>query len=182
MKLTKTQKLGLFAIPVLVGVYLIYRQFRKPKVTPRDIQQKQVAINEVKNTPKSIPNPTPSCSYPLKKGLYNCSLVKELQKALNSYPEPVISRLGSNKVLSPLVEDGDFGAKTEEYLMSLTSELAINKQSAKVTYTWSTIPDEASFNKLVDEIEQAVNDAKPFYPGVTPLPPAPPCNPLYEIC
>jgi hypothetical protein len=178
MKLTKNQKLGLLSIPVLVGAYLIYRQFAKPK--PKNIQQKKNAISEVKVTPKTIPNPTPSCSYPLKKGLYNCELVKQLQKALNSYPDAVVSRSGSNKVLGALVEDGDFGAKTEEYLIAVTSTLAIDKGSDVITYTLTTIPNESDFNKLVDEIDKAITDAIPNYPGVSV--PATPCNPLYEIC
>jgi len=185
MKLTKTQKLGVFAIPVLIGIYLIYRQLRKPKAIPRSVQQKQVAIEEVKSTPKAITNPTPLCSYPLKKGLYNCAVVKQLQKALNSYPDVMTSRSGSNLLLSPLKEDGDFGSKTEEYLIAVTSTLAIEKGSTKVTYTWSTVPNEADFIILVDEITQAVIDAMPYYPGVSelpPAPPAPPCNPLYELC
>ena len=180
MKLTKTQKIGLLSIPVIVGIYLIYRQFKKP--AKMNIQQKQNTISQVKNTPKAIPNPTPSCKYPLKKGLYNCETVRTLQKALNSYPEAVVDRGGSNKVLDSLIEDGDFGAKTEAYLIAVTSELAITKNSTKITYTWSEVPNENAFNDLVDEISQAVIDAQPYYPGVSAPTPAPPCNPLTEIC
>jgi len=171
MKLTKIQKLGLFSIPVIVGLYLIYRQFAKPKVVRRNIEQKQEAINEVIDAPKTISNPTPNCSYPLKKGLYDCELVKQLQKALNAYPNAPISVSGSNSALANLIEDGDFGTKTQDYLMAVTSELAVGGSSV-ITYTWATVDNESEFNKLVSEINKAVIASLPYYPGVS-VPPAP---------
>ena len=178
MKLSKSAKIAVFSIPVFLGIYLIWRQLKKPKKTAiKNITEKKVAIAEVKNTPKTIPNPTPTCSYPLKKGLYNCNIVGQLQKALNSYPDPVNSRVGPNPILAPLTEDGDFGAKTEDYLQAVTSELAINRNSTKVTYTWSTVPTEADFVKLVDEITQAVIDK--LSPPLTPDWEHNPLNPLH---
>jgi len=161
MKLTNPAKIALFSLPILVGIYLIYRQLKNNKSALRNnINDKENSIEEVKNTPKAIENPTENCDYPLKKGLYDCEMVRQLQKALNSYPNPIISRLGTNKVLPPLVEDGDFGSKTEEFLMSLTSELAIEENSNKIKSTLFTINSESDFEILVEEIDRIIQKVK----------------------
>lgn len=168
MKLTKTQKLGLLAIPVLVGAYLIYRQFAKPKG----------AVG--KYTPPPAPKPvvTPQrtttqnstgCTYPLKKGIYNCDLVKQLQWALNRIPYTDYDSTTNLVKYRPLSEDGDFGPKTEALVkdFGVGVEVDENDMNAILSYV---IEDPAAF--------QAAEN--PYV--VAPTPPAAPCNPLYEIC
>lgn len=113
MKLTKIQKLGLFSIPVLVGIYLIYRQFKKPNPKGR------IGEYVPPPTPEPVVTPSPAisnCNYPLKKGINNCDMVKYLQWSLNRIPYTKYDSTTNLVKYRPLVEDGDFGAKTEAVL------------------------------------------------------------------
>ena len=108
----------LVGIPIVIGAYFIYRQFKR---TPqkRTLEEKKDVIKEIKTSPTSPASPTSptksGCNFPLMKGTYNCVWVEKLQKALNSYPY--------NFVNYPLVEDGDFGVKTESALSDVTYQM-----------------------------------------------------------
>ena len=91
------KKMALYAIPIVIGVYLIYKQLIKPAATDKkDINPlviPNISVEEVVTT-----------DFPLKKGSKN-STVNTLQALLNTE----LLRLG--KPL--LVVDGIFGTKTE---------------------------------------------------------------------
>ena len=110
--MTKKTKLALFSIPILVGVYLIYRQFRKSKGQPAPT----ISDNPITNVVQSVVSP--KCDFPLKRGVNNCDKVSELQMVLNSFPQDFPNK--------PLVVDGDFGGKTEQALMSVFGKKSID--------------------------------------------------------
>ena len=119
----KSVKIALYGIPVLLGVYLIYRQLRNAK-SSRPYVPPYTPKPEV--TPVRTPTQTSSgCSFPLKRGVYNCDLVKQLQWALNHIP---VTRYSSRNNLRyrPLDEDGDFGMKTEAVLMDFFGNISNN--------------------------------------------------------
>jgi len=103
--MTKKAKLALFSIPILVGVYLIYRQFRKSKGLPN----RPIGDNAVTNVLQSVVSK--KCDFPLSKGISNCDKVVDLQSLLNSFPQDFPNK--------PLAEDGDFGTKTEQALIAV---------------------------------------------------------------
>ena len=103
------KKMALYAIPIVIGVYLIYKQLIKPAATDKkDINPlviPNINVEEVVTT-----------DFPLKKGSKN-STVNTLQALLNTE----LLRLG--KPL--LVVDGIFGTKTEMALKDVTSKITV---------------------------------------------------------
>jgi len=110
----------LYAIPAVVGLYLIYLQIKKKKPS--------IKINEVV-VPPNVPTNTGGVSvYPLKKGSKN-DTVKLLQGILNMslpMPNPYIISGGT---INKLVVDGDFGSKTEAALNAIAGVKQINSAS-----------------------------------------------------
>ena len=171
--MTKTTKIALFSVPIIIGAYLIYRQFSKPKAKSTTVPEKKTTIADVQTQIQNPPPPKKGCSYPLKKGLYNCDLVKQLQRALNSYPNYFVNY--------PLVEDGDFGAKTEAALSDVTYQL-YNYQDANSGN--KDVWDLAAFNKIVTDIQKKIQEVEieiaqgsggvPLYPYEPTPQPQPP--------
>ena len=113
----KIDKRVWYALPILVGVYLIYRQFAKSKTSP-------IAPNTQPNNNNSNNNnsntPQYSSSYPLSKGSRDAGspnnpngLVVEVQKLINTYGgyRPKIGYYVSLPIR--LSEDGIYGSNTE---------------------------------------------------------------------
>lgn len=120
----------LYAIPILAGGYLIYKQFTKAKATDvRDVPP-----------PPQLGSTAEISEFPLKKGSRNNS-VKTLQSMLNAE----LSKQG--KPL--LVVDGIFGSKTEAALTLVTGKNTV--QSAQEL---SSIQTEA---KAVSYLAKNVN-------------------------
>jgi hypothetical protein len=101
----KKNKIALLSIPIIAGIYLIFKQFAKGKTSASD--------NYVANAVQGVVSV--KCKFPLKKGTYNCDYVRQMQEALNSMSQ---SSFVENRFtnLRPLVADGDFGSKTESVL------------------------------------------------------------------
>lgn len=122
MALSKPLKITIFLLPVLIGGYLIYKQFaRKTAAMPGNYvppPTPQPTITPIR-TPVQVSS---GCSFPLKQGVMNCDLVKKLQWALNNVP--VKNYASTSNLLSnrPLVEDGDFGPKTQAVLNDFWGE------------------------------------------------------------
>lgn len=115
--MNKLKKYALIGVPVLIGAYLIYRQFKKTsgeigKYVPPPTPKPTV-------TPKTTTTSTNTgeCNYPIKKGVYNCDLVRQLQWALNHIPSTQYEKTDNLVKYRPLKEDGDFGPKTEAVLL-----------------------------------------------------------------
>jgi hypothetical protein len=156
----KGVKIALIGIPLLAGAYLIYKQLRKPKAKTRTIPEKKEQIQEVKVEPKTTPTPinpstTSDCNFPLKNGTYNCDKVRQLQILLNCWPY--------NFINYPLVEDGDFGAKTEGALSDVTAQIAQIKNPNQLDFPtagkghWVQIKNQQDLNNLIDSIEEELN-------------------------
>jgi hypothetical protein len=101
---TKTKKRLLYSIPILIGVYLIYRQFAGKKVVSSEVEEvANVIETPIAKLTKTIKNViVGNDNFPLKNGSRG-SRVTDLQKKINLYS------FGGNK----LAEDGIFGPKTE---------------------------------------------------------------------
>jgi hypothetical protein len=110
----KLNKKLFYSLPILLGAYLIYRQFAIRKDGNSDAPLP---------TPPTPPSPTPlgtSSDYPLRKGSRN-ETVQALQTLLNT------ALKGQGKTL--LTPDGIFGTKTETALFELTNNKSINSAS-----------------------------------------------------
>lgn len=109
----------LYAVPAVIGVYLIYLQFKKTRPKP-------VKLDDVVVPPPNTNTNTGTPVYPLKNGSNN-DTVKVLQGVLNmALPTPNPNMASSKKTIEKLVVDGDFGSKTEEALYVLTNKRQIN--------------------------------------------------------
>jgi len=104
--MTKKTKIALLSIPIVVGIILIFRQFAKG-------QKVSVGSNPISDAVQKATSK--ECTFPLKKGTYNCDLVRQMQEALNSMTASSFAEHNNSRYL-PLVEDGDFGSKTEAVL------------------------------------------------------------------
>jgi hypothetical protein len=100
----KTKKRLLYSIPILIGVYLIYRQFAGKKVVSSEVDEvaKVIETPIEKITKKLKDVVVGNDNFPLKNGSRG-RRVTDLQKKINLYS------FGGNK----LAEDGIFGPKTE---------------------------------------------------------------------
>lgn len=105
------KKLIWYSLPILVGGFLIYKQFSRGKKQGQDVP------------PPPPPTPTPDptggrsvSTYPLRKGSKN-STVGSLQSLLNT------ALACQNKTL--LVVDDNFGSKTETALSSFTAKTSV---------------------------------------------------------
>ena len=120
--MNKFTKILLFGTPILIGGYLIYRQFKLSK-------NGKIGNYVPPETPEPPVSTTPNnataagCSYPLKKG-DNCDLVKKLQWALNHIPAPDYNSASNLVKYRPLKEDGVFGDKTQ----ALVSDFGVGIQ------------------------------------------------------
>lgn len=113
----KIDKRVWWSLPIIVGVYLIFRQYSKTTTTNKTLPTDVVkdVVDNVTNTTQ----PKYSSSYPLKNGsrdtgspLAPKGLVVNLQKMINTR-----GYIPSSSKLAPytkLVEDGIFGSKTED--------------------------------------------------------------------
>jgi hypothetical protein len=105
----KAKNAIIFGIPVLVGLYFIYKQFTKPK------------SNDKRDTPPPPPKEDPvvdpyvKSDFPLKKGSKN-GTVGTLQNLLNT----------SDLVTIKLNPDNDFGTKTEGALLTVYGKKQID--------------------------------------------------------
>jgi hypothetical protein len=142
----KSKMAIIFGVPVLVGLYFIYKQFAKPKG------------KDVIDTPppkKEEPNPNPtkpeSSNFPLKKGSKN-SMVGTLQTLLNT----------SSLVTIKLDPDNNFGSKTEGALVTVYGKKQIdnaadldalrkklstnNSKASNLDWAWQLIEAQESGN------------------------------------
>jgi hypothetical protein len=118
MKTNKTLQYVLFGLPVVVGIYLIVRQFRKPKDE-----------NPVIPTPPIIggggsgsggsgggSGSSRNDNFPLKKGSYGMN-VYNMQQALLKCNANALPRYGA---------DSDFGSETEAALLAATGKKTLD--------------------------------------------------------
>lgn len=126
----KIDKRVWWSLPILLGAYLIYRQFSK-----KSVQQEVAPVAKIEEIFQDLnTKPTYSSTYPLKNGsrdtgspLAPMGLVVVLQKLINTR-----GYIPSSSKLAPytkLVEDGIFGKKTEEAVSYWTGKKSIDNES-----------------------------------------------------
>jgi hypothetical protein len=154
MEITKKQKqIALYSIPILIGLYLIYRQFKKAKPS-------SVLPAELKPIPPSNPvtatNPVDNDSFPLKLGSRDKGApyapvgnVVRLQKLLNQ--KGYIEDGGSS--IKYLVEDGIFGPKTETALRYVTNGVGLPMDNNYIKLLMTEVETPTDF----DYINYAMN-------------------------
>lgn len=133
MKLTDNQIKYGAGILVLVGAYLVVREFLGKK------QPKSVGTTPQTNKPQPTTNKVEakviSQTFPLKKGsrdegapLNPKGMVVSLQKLINTKGYQVSSDKFMGKPLIKLVEDGIFGTKTEQAVQFWIGKKSIDNQ------------------------------------------------------
>jgi hypothetical protein len=129
MTLSRNAKIAIYGIPVVVGLYLIYKQFSKAKVAKEEVPKITPPQPE---TPTKPTQPTGKDSFPLKNGSRDAGApyapagrVVALQKMINIK--------GYNNG-TQLKEDGIFGPKTE-----LATTFWLNKKSVDDQDDWDTL-------------------------------------------
>jgi hypothetical protein len=143
----KQKTLLLVGVPVLIGAYLIYKQFSKSKSKGSSYVPPATPKPEVNPVRTTIQNQT-GCTYPLKKGLYNCDLVKQVQWALNRIPIDDEWSERTYPMQRPLKEDGDFGSKTASVLWAWGHWKAISDQNSMNTILHNVVEDPAQFQAI----------------------------------
>jgi peptidoglycan hydrolase-like protein with peptidoglycan-binding domain len=115
MKLSRNGKIALYSLPILLGGYLIYRQFAKSKAAKSEPPKNLPPQHQ---TPTKPTQPTANDSFPLKKGSRDAGApyapsgrVVALQQMIN------IQGYNQDGVTTQLKEDGIFGTKTETAVM-----------------------------------------------------------------
>lgn len=163
--MNKKLKVGLLVgVPVLIGAYLIYKQFKGSKG----------AIGKYTPTPTPKPVVTPQrtttqtssgCDYPLKKGLYNCDLVKQLQWALNRIPYQDYDSTSNLVKYRPLAEDGDFGPKTEALVKDFGVGVEVDRNDMDVILSY-VVEDPAQFQAAENPYVVAPTPTEPTQPTI----------------
>lgn len=136
MTLSRNTKIAIYSIPVVVGVYLIYRQFAKAKVAKQDPPKD---TPPQPNTPTKPTQPSGNDAFPLRNGSRDAGApyapagrVVALQKMINIKGfDSGENTLNSN---TRLKEDGIFGPKTEAAVI-----FWLNKPSVDNQNDWNTI-------------------------------------------
>lgn len=137
MKLSKPVQIFVFSVPILVGLYFIYKQFSNTGAASDNndaVNPNPIPPNPDPKKPKNVVVQPSVSDYPLKKGVKN-AIVMSLQSLLNT----ALFCKDQKAVL--LVPDGSFGSKTEAALKSL--------------YGKSTIDNEMDFSALKNKLSSA---------------------------
>jgi hypothetical protein len=131
----KTGQAILIGVPILLGVYLIIRQFTKPKKANQTFPEETTEEPPVV-TGGGSGTSTRNDNFPLKKGSKGNN-VRRLQNALLKLNPSALPKYGA---------DGDFGNETEGWLQVQTGKTTCTAQeltqlellAAKKTGTWTT--------------------------------------------
>lgn len=108
-----------YAIPVLIGGYLIYRKFaqaKKGEDAPPNLPKTK--DSEVVSNGKGGGKSATAKYFPLKKGSKGGKVI-ELQKAILVYDPTLLPKFGA---------DGDFGSETELAVLKILDQRVINSQ------------------------------------------------------
>lgn len=123
----KIDKKVWWSVPILLGIYLIFRQYSKGKTA-------SVLVSEPSSSSAlEVTKPTYSSNYPLKNGSRDAGsplnpkgLVVELQKLINTKGYVPYNKLAP---FTKLTEDGIFGSKTENAVFFWTGSKVVEDES-----------------------------------------------------
>ena len=140
-----------WSLPILLGGYLIYRQFAKSK---QPVVEPIAQVDPlVKTTPS--PSPSPSSSYPLKKGSRDTGspknpdgLVVEIQELINAYGgyKPKIGAYVSLPL--KLTEDGIYGNNTEWAVEQYIGKKTIDNRADTINLEQKMIEKQQKNNSI----------------------------------
>ena len=147
----KIDKRVWWSLPILLGGYLIYRQFAKSK---QPVVEPIAQVDPlVKSTPS--PSPSPSSSYPLKKGSRDTGspknpdgLVVEIQQLINAYGgyKPKIGAYVSLPL--KLTEDGIYGNNTEWAVEQYIGKKTIDNRADTINLEQKMIEKQQKNNSI----------------------------------
>jgi len=136
MTLSRNAKIAIYGIPVVVGLYLIYKQFSKSKAIQALPPSPTPPSPEKPTQPTQ---PTGKDSFPLKNGSRDAGApyapagrVVALQKMINI--KGYDSAENTKTSATYLKEDGIFGPKTEAAVLFWTNKKSVDNQN-----DWDTI-------------------------------------------
>lgn len=154
----KQKKYLLYGAPIVIGLYLIYRQFAKSK--PKTQQQVLMPQAETPNAPSK---PSGNDSLPLQNGSRDAGApinpngrVVALQRLINVMGYKPI---GSTSYVQ-LKEDGIFGPKTEAALV-----FWISKPTLDSADDWNTLSSKVYYEATPPLLRPNPNMNDPFYQG-----------------
>jgi hypothetical protein len=150
MEITKKQKqIALYSIPILIGLYLIYRQFKKATPSSNSLPEELKPIEP--SNPRTNDNPLANDSFPLKQGSRDKGApyapvgnVVRLQKLLNQ--KGYIPDGGTSTKY--LVEDGIFGPKTEAALKYITNGIGLPLENNVIKINLTEVESPKDFDYL----------------------------------
>jgi len=147
----KIDKRVWWSLPILLGGYLIYRQFAKSK---QPVVEPIAQVDPlIKSTPS--PSPSPSSSYPLKKGSKDAGspknpngLVVEIQQLINAYGgyKPKIGAYVSLPL--KLIEDGIYGNNTEWAIEQYIGKKTIDSRQDTINLEQKMIEKQQKNNSI----------------------------------
>jgi peptidoglycan hydrolase-like protein with peptidoglycan-binding domain len=127
----KIDKRVWWSLPILLGIYLVFRQYSKNKPA---VSQPTLPSDIIKTINKISANPVYSSSYPLNNGSRDTGspivpkgLVVELQKLINQ--RGYVPNSSSILAYTKLNEDGIFGPKTQDAVYFWTGKKTIDDES-----------------------------------------------------
>jgi len=108
-----------FGVPVLIGLYFVYKAIAKPKGqdAPPDLNVNE-SNTQVETTTGGGGKSSGAKYFPLKKGSRGAK-VKELQNAILAYDKNLLPKFGA---------DGDFGTETENAVKTLIGKTTVDSQ------------------------------------------------------
>lgn len=128
----KIDKRVWWSLPIILGIYLVFRQYSKNK--PAVVAEPAIPSAIINTINKIGANPKYTSSYPLKNGsrdagspLVPNGLVVELQKLINQ--RGYVPNSSSISPYTKLNEDGIFGAKTQDAVHFWTGKNTIDDES-----------------------------------------------------
>jgi hypothetical protein len=126
MQISKKGKIALFSVPILIGVYLILKQFAKSKAAKEEPIK---PIPPQPNTPTKPTQKTANDEFPLHKGSRDAGApiapagrVVALQRMIN------IEGYNENGSYIKLSEDGIFGIHTQNAVMDWLGKNTVDNQ------------------------------------------------------
>lgn len=124
----KIKKRILYSIPILIGAYLIYRQFSN-KSASTSIDEVTPNVPSVPSTPTTTKaDKNTPISFPIKKGSIG-DKVLALQKLINQKGYTPAEDMFKGKPMIKLTEDGIFGPKTEAAVLFWSGDKSIDNQA-----------------------------------------------------
>lgn len=125
------KKLIWYSLPILVGVFLIYKQFRKPKTSAIAPPPPPFSpVGSGTSTGGSTGSSRANDNFPLKRGSKGEN-VRKLQQSMLKIDPNILPRFGA---------DGDFGGETEAAVQKLIFKNEVSYSDSLLIYNRAFFP------------------------------------------